>query len=121
MLQARNMSVPFRLVLIVAIAGACSSNKAKPDAAIDASVDAFMSTCGEPGDVGNDVGVGKFCNSLSDCSGTSAPLCSSFGDPTTHFCTKTCSATGSADQCGTNATCECNSGNECGCTPNSCL
>jgi hypothetical protein len=28
---------------------------------------------------------------------------------------------GSTDACGANATCTCNSGNQCGCTPNACL
>lgn len=106
------------VVAVITIACSSSSPKKTPDAAVDAT----SSTCGNPGDVGNDQGVGKYCASLSDCSGNmSATLCSSLGDPTTHFCTKTCSSTGSAGQCGTNATCECNSSNQCGCTPNACL
>jgi len=88
----------------------------------DAMVDAFASTCGHPGDTGNELGIGKFCTSLSDCTTTvSAPLCSILGDPTTHFCTETCSATGSAGQCGTATTCTCNTSNQCGCTPTVCL
>lgn len=104
-------------VLIAALAG-CGSNSTpkKPDAAVDA----FSSTCGNPGDTGNEMGVGKFCTGLSDCTST-APLCSTVGDPTTHFCTHTCTSTGSAGQCGTNSMCECNSSNQCGCTPTSCL
>jgi hypothetical protein len=87
----------------------------------DAAVDAFNSLCGKPGDVGNNVGVGKFCAMLSDCTGNmQATLCSSLGDPNTHFCTKTCPM-GSTDQCGTNAMCVCNGNNQCGCTPNECL
>jgi len=87
----------------------------------DAAVDAFFSKCGMPGDLGNELGIGKFCAQISDCSNTqSAPLCSDLGDPDTHFCTKTCPM-GSTDQCGTNSTCTCNSSNQCGCTPNSCL
>ncbi|HUJ57417.1 MAG TPA: hypothetical protein VLX92_02960 [Kofleriaceae bacterium] len=112
------------LVSTAALAIACgsSSNKAKPDAAADASADAFASSCGEPGDTGNELGIGKFCQMQSDCSGTqAAPLCSIIGDSTTHFCTKICTSTGSADQCGTATTCTCNSSNECGCTPNKCL
>ena len=31
---------------------------------IDASVDAFESDCGHPGDLGNELGIGKFCASL---------------------------------------------------------
>ena len=100
----------------VVIAVACSSNKAKPDAMVDA-LDSF---CGHPGDTGNDMGVGKFCNVSSDCNSTGATLCATLGNPQAHFCTKTCSMTGSADQCGTMATCEC-MGGPCGCVPNSCL
>lgn len=104
----------FIATALLAAAGCGSSNSKSPDA--------FSSTCGQPGDMGNELGVGKFCNSLSDCSTTpSAGLCSILGDPTTHFCTKTCTNGGPADQCGTNATCECNASNQCGCTPNSCL
>lgn len=109
------------LVMGIAVLVACSSSKTptKPDAPM---VDAFSSTCGHPGDTGNELGIGFFCETLSDCSNTpAAHLCSSFGDPTTHFCTKTCTSGGSADQCGTNTTCECNASNQCGCTPNSCI
>ncbi len=111
-----------RIIVLVAFLVACGSSPAKPHP--DASVDAFSSACGEPGDLGNELGIGHFCMDLEDCASTpSAPLCSIIGDMTTHFCTKTCSATGSADQCGTNppASCQCNNQNECGCTPNSCL
>ena len=87
----------------------------------DASIDAFESDCGKPGDMGNELGVGKFCGSLSDCSSTQdAPLCSSIGDPDTHFCTKMCPM-GSTDACGTGAECTCNASNQCGCTPSACL
>ncbi len=107
-------------VLVLALV-ACGGGSSKPDAAVDA----FSSTCGHPGDVGNELGIGKFCETLSDCQGTAmAPLCSSLGDATTHFCTKTCSSTGSADQCGTATTCTCQNGGSsgpCGCTPNACL
>ncbi len=100
---------------------ACSDKGGQPGT-VDAAVtpDAYASTCGHPGDLGNELGIGKFCERLSDCSGT-AGLCSVLGDPTTHFCTKTCSATGPADQCGTATQCECNASNQCGCTPSACL
>ena len=133
------MQLRIAIVLAAALA-ACSSkssgNPPHPDAgaaiadaptshppdAPGATPDAFASTCGMPGDQGNELGVGKFCQTLNDCNGTpSAPLCSNLGDETTFFCTKFCSANGSADQCGTAATCTCNSSNQCGCTPNACL
>jgi len=110
------------LVIAVALAAAwaCGGNSSTPKKA-DAAVDAFESKCGQPGDQGNEQGVGKFCTSLSDCASTgSARLCSIIGDSTTHFCTHTC--TGSGDtSCGTATTCTCNSSNQCGCTPTSCL
>ncbi|HEU0031110.1 MAG TPA: hypothetical protein VFQ53_10795 [Kofleriaceae bacterium] len=112
------------LIMIVGIAmAACGGGDKDPPAQLDApSADAFESDCGKPGDVGNELGIGKFCASLSDCSTTAAaPLCSSLGDPNTHFCTKTCSSTGPADQCGTGTECTCNASNQCGCTPSSCL
>lgn len=111
-------AIPVLCILLLAWACGSSSTPKKPDAAIDA----VQSTCGNPGDVGNEMGVGKYCETLADCSGNGpSTLCSSFGDPTTHFCTHTCSSTGSAGQCGSATTCECNASNQCGCTPNSCL
>ncbi len=86
------------------------------------TIDAFESDCGRPGDPGNEIGVGKFCASLGDCSTTQeAPLCSTLGDVNTHFCTKTCQMTGPATQCGVGAECICDGPNRCGCTPSSCL
>lgn len=100
---------------------ACSGGKDEP-AHPDASVDAFESTCGHPGDMGNEQGVGMFCASIADCSNNvMSPLCSSFGDKTTHFCTHTCQSGGAATQCGTGAECTCNNANQCGCTPSVCL
>ena len=72
--------------------------------------------CGQPGDQGNELGVGKYCGSLSDCTGM-ANLCASLGDPKLHFCTMLCQAGGN---CGTGATCQCQ-GSQCGCFPDSCM
>jgi len=108
-------------VSVMLLAFACGGGGGTPPAQPDASVDAFESDCGKPGDTGNELGIGKFCASLSDCSSTqAAPLCSSLGDPNTHFCTKTCSM-GSTTECGTNTECTCNGSNQCGCTPSACL
>ncbi len=111
------------IIIIVAsitaamVACGSSSSPKKPDAAVDAS-DSF---CGHPGDTGNELGVGQYCNTLTDCSSNAgAHLCATLGNPQAHFCTKTCVGSGSAGQCGTMATCECQGG-QCGCTPNSCL
>lgn len=80
----------------------------------------FESDCGFPGDVGNELGIGAFCDSIQDCADIGLPFCSSLGDPNTHFCTKTCTM-GSTDQCGTATECTCNGNNQCGCTPTVCL
>ena len=51
----------------IAVIAACSSSKTptKPDAP---TADVFVSTCGHPGDTGNELGIGFFCETLSDCS-----------------------------------------------------
>src|SRR5262245_43162336 len=93
------------LVIILVLATACGGESEKTP---DAGVDAYFSECGHPGDMGNELGVGLFCpNGISDCGGTpAAPLCSSLGSSSTHFCTKTCPM-GSTDSCGTGAECVC--------------
>jgi hypothetical protein len=109
------------LFTFVVTSAACSgggSSTKPPDAKMP---DAFDSTCGMPGDTGNEMGVGKFCAQLTDCTNPSAGLCSSLGDPTTHFCTHTCKAGDPATVCGTGAECVCNASNQCGCTPSKCL
>jgi hypothetical protein len=113
--------MPFRTcITIMMFFVACTGGKAKGKA--DAMIDAFFSTCGQPGDTGNELGIGRFCTSFDDCASTTeAPLCSIIGSSATHFCTKTCSTTGSAGQCGTATMCVCNAGNQCGCTPTVCL
>lgn len=110
-------------VTSIVIAVACGGGGDKPANMPDAfQPDAFESDCGKPGDLGNELGIGQFCASLSDCATLpSAPLCSSLGDMHTHFCTKTCTSTGSAGQCGTATQCTCNASNQCGCTPSACL
>ena len=74
------------------------------------------SICGQPCDVGNEKGVGKFCSSLDDCAGTDATLCAILGDPNAHFCTIFCSAGDGEEVCGTGAICECGDGGG-GCAP----
>ncbi|MCU1278067.1 MAG: hypothetical protein JWM53_1613 [bacterium] len=72
--------------------------------------------CGQPGDAGNELGVGKYCSGFGDCTGM-ANLCSTLGDPQLHFCTMVCQMGGN---CGTGATCQCQGG-QCGCFPDSCM
>jgi hypothetical protein len=107
-------------VLIMFVLAACGGDGSSSKTP-DASIDAFYSECGQPGDTGNELGIGHFCATLSDCNGLqNAPLCSSFGDPNTHFCTRTCPM-GDNTVCGTGAECTCNSSSQCGCTPSVCL
>jgi hypothetical protein len=105
-----------------ALVAACGGGESSPSPDGPApDTEPFESNCGFPGDEGNELGIGKFCASLGDCaSTTAAPLCSSLGDDTTHFCTKRCDM-GSTDMCGTDAECTCNGSNQCGCTPTVCL
>jgi hypothetical protein len=74
--------------------------------------------CGQPGDPGNELGVGKYCTGFTECSGLMASFCANLGgDAQLHFCTMACSAGGN---CGAGATCQCQGG-QCGCVPDSCL
>ncbi len=97
-----------------------------PDMAVGRDM-AFYSLCGHPGDTGNSLGVGKFCQKISDCNGnTKATLCSVLGSDNTFFCTMTCTPPANdmgSTECGENASCQCGSGSSqsgCGCFPNSC-
>jgi hypothetical protein len=85
------------------------------------TVDAPASTkCGKPGDMGNSLGVGKYCTQLTDCFGLKAGICAILGgDPNQTFCTMSCTM-GSTTACGENAMCACQGG-QCGCVPNACL
>jgi hypothetical protein len=77
--------------------------------------------CGQPGDVGNNLGVGKYCADFGGCANNgSASLCASLGDPNLHFCTFLC--TKGTTNCGTGASCQCNPQNpaQCACFPDSC-
>jgi hypothetical protein len=110
-----------RVALVAAaLIAACGGGDAAPP---DASPDAFFTICGEPGDLGNSVGVGRFCTELGDCIETvDAPLCANFGDPAAHFCTNLCDddADAGPPSCGEGASCACGEGG-CGCTPDVCL
>jgi hypothetical protein len=124
-------------VTLVSALVACSSSSPSSGGGADAGgsqdvVEDVYSTCGHPGDTGNSLGVGAFCDNFHDCDGTAdAHLCSIIGDSTTHFCTKICTPppdggdAGAADAsgddgCGDGASCQCG-GAGCGCTPDACL
>jgi hypothetical protein len=88
---------------------------------------AVFSVCGHPGDVGNSLGVGKYCMKIADCLGNSkATLCSTLGSDNAFFCTMTCTPPANdmgSTECGENAICQCGSGSAqsgCGCYPTSC-
>jgi hypothetical protein len=104
-----------RVAITMLFLAACGDDKP--------AVDAFYSICGNPGDTGNELGVGRFCREISDCAPTTnAKLCANLGDPAAFFCTRTCNPMMDVmQQCGTATTCTCNNGGSCGCTPNSCL
>jgi hypothetical protein len=112
--------------LVVACSSSSSSSSSSSggtadSGAKDAGVDAVsLSECGHPGDVGNELGVGKFCQTITDCSANSkATLCTTLGDAKNFFCTASCTDGGPANQCGSAAHCACQSG-QCGCYPDAC-
>lgn len=82
------------------------------------------STCGHPGDTGNNLGIGKYCMTLGDCP-TTAPLCTAIENgiepvnAQSYFCTTTCTS-GDNSKCGDNANCICQTANTCACVPVSC-
>jgi hypothetical protein len=85
-----------------------------------------FSACGHPGDQGNDAGVGKYCQFISDC--PSGLLCSTLNNNpppndqhNTYFCVLVCDPCNSRPGfCGAGASCVCQAVGACGCTPNNC-
>jgi hypothetical protein len=102
--------------------GAIDMAHAPRDLAVAVPPDLAMpsptSCCSTPGNPGNELGVGKYCDQLSDCAGQPANLCATLGDPSAHFCTRACTP-GQSD-CGSGATCQC-AGQQCACIPGECL
>ncbi|MGZ3429892.1 MAG: hypothetical protein ACXVCV_24750 [Polyangia bacterium] len=124
------------LIALVLVAAACGSDSSSsgdagsPDlSATTGGVDmALLSRCGHPGDVGNSLGVGKFCtNQGPDCTGNGmATSCSALFNGQTpsatdaYFCSFQCQMTSPAGFCGENAECLCNALG-CACIPTSCV
>lgn len=120
---------PFLLTLAVLALPSCGSDGTTRPDATDCACDAALppdaptpdtapagDKCAEPGSVGNDKGVGKYCTKGgNECSGNgSATLCTVDFDATRpSFCTMLC--TGDGD-CGMNASCE-GEGFMMGCAP----
>jgi len=126
------------ILFTLAIAGCGSSSNDNGDGsggAADLSANAsspdmeLLSRCGHPGDVGNNLGVGKFCTNLGpDCTGNGkATMCSALFNGQTpsasdaYFCSFQCFTTDPPDVCGDNAACLCNASNLCACIPTSCI
>ncbi|HWE31819.1 MAG TPA: hypothetical protein VHB97_27650 [Polyangia bacterium] len=78
------------------------------------------SCCGVDGNPGNELGVGKFCQSSLDCTGQQANICASTFAPGLTFCTKACTMGGGNAQCGSGAQCQCANG-QCACVPGECV
>lgn len=109
-------------LLTMTVCGGCSSEKSSTETsrAPDASVDAGPPQCGARGEKGNELGVGKFCNSTGDCAGNhKAGICATFLEPNEHFCSMLCPVDGGPDDCGSGSRCVCQS-NICGCVPMAC-
>ena len=124
-------------ILLVALVSGCGSDSSSGDGGTAADLSAvpngpdmfLLSRCGHPGDVGNSLGVGKFCtNQGPDCTGNGkAGTCSALFNgqmpmpSDAYFCSFQCMATDPAGTCGENATCLCNAANLCACIPISCI
>jgi hypothetical protein len=95
-----------------------------PDLSASTEDMTFFSCCGQPGDPGNSMGVGKFCRTDNDCL-AGAPLCAIVYQAAkrSYFCTTTCDAPDAGTRgCGPNATCTRDSTTGFyGCVPSSCL
>jgi hypothetical protein len=145
--MSRLLAIP--ALAIAVLASGCSSSSAAAtsnlqdgsmdspaDGPMDANCTPIDSACGQPCVAGNSLGVGAFCNSITDCTSQGmANLCATLGSPNEHFCTFRCSVApegGASDDggdagalpfptdCGEGAQCIC-SGSNCGCTPTMCL
>jgi hypothetical protein len=77
------------------------------------------SCCGAPGNPGNELGVGQFCQVSSDCTGK-ANICAAMFQADLTFCTEPCLMGGSPTQCGSGAQCQCGNG-QCACIPGECV
>jgi hypothetical protein len=78
------------------------------------------SCCGVPGNPGNELGVGKFCQNSTDCAGEKANICAATFASGLNFCTQVCTMGGGNGQCGSGAQCQCGMG-QCACIPGECV
>ncbi len=77
------------------------------------------SCCGKPGNPGNELGVGKFCQTGGDCANQTAAICAAEFQPGADFCTMPC--TPGSTNCGSGASCQCAGANQCACVPGECV
>ena len=109
------MKLAFSFMMLVSLSGCDGAADPGPPDMF------FQSLCGRPGESGNSLGVGRFCEELSDCRNNgSAGLCTAVADPQRFFCTKVCAGDGGAGECGEGAACACQPG-ACACVPKPCL
>ena len=98
-----------------------SSDPACSSSPRDAGPDGSAVHCGQPGNRGNSLGVGKYCVTPSDCTGSQARVCSNFAYPETNYCTTICQGTDAGATCGELASCVCSkAGGGCACLPDYC-
>ena len=111
------------LAMLAAGCSSASTNEGTADSGGDdaqAEAGPLNSFCGFPGDTGNSLGVGQFCETVYDCQQNSkATLCTQLGNPNTYFCTFRCDPDAGAGVCGENAICACSG--QCGCVPTRCV
>ena len=79
------------------------------------------SCCGAPGNPGNELGVGKFCQTTIDCASQQANLCAATFAPGLTFCTQSCTMGGGNAQCGSGGICQCAGQGQCACVPAECV
>lgn len=93
-------------MLVVAVCLSCAPATTAPDAGRDAPLVIPPESCAQPGDIGNENGVGTFCTPTGgECRAFPlAPLClaSAAPDDGQWFCTRLCR---DDSQCGTDAVC----------------
>jgi hypothetical protein len=129
----------FALLLLVSVVGCrtppIDTDGGLPGSAVDMAVNGHgrdlatqpvhdlsgipTSCCGKPGNPGNELGVGKFCQDSLDCTSIKANICASTFAPNLNFCTLACSMNGGNAQCGSGAQCQCAMG-QCACVPGEC-
>ena len=129
----------FALLLLVSAGAACRTPPLDLDGGVVGSADLAgtpighdlaigrdlhatpTSCCGVPGNPGNELGVGKFCQDSLDCTSQKATICATTFAPNLTFCTMACTMGGGNAQCGSGGVCQCAGANQCACVPAECI